>query len=174
MTIKTFPAKSLTLCVIIAIAAAGLAVASPFLDHYQKHLKTAGTFTVAVAEQMPDSDYGFKLTPAQMSFGQQIAHIANANMYFFSVLAGDKPADAKPASPGKADVVAFLKKSNEYCQKVLAGVTAEQLAKSYKTEDGEMTGAELIMLAFDHTTHHRAQAEMYLRAKGIKPTDYQF
>jgi uncharacterized damage-inducible protein DinB len=26
----------------------------------------------------------------------------------------------------------------------------------------------------DHTTHHRASAEMYLRAKGIKPTEYQF
>jgi uncharacterized damage-inducible protein DinB len=158
----------------VALGATTLAFTSPLLDHYQKHLKTAGDFTLAVAEQMPDADYDFKLTSAQMSFSQQIAHIANANMYFFSFLAGDKPSDAKPASPSKSDVVAFLKKSNDYCQKVLAGVTAEQLAKSYKTEDGEMTGAELIMLSFDHTTHHRAQAEMYLRSKGIKPTDYRF
>jgi len=27
---------------------------------------------------------------------------------------------------------------------------------------------------FTHTAHHRAQAEVYLRVKGIKPPDYQF
>jgi uncharacterized damage-inducible protein DinB len=170
----TFRSKSCAWYAVVALGAATLAFASPTLDYYQKHFKTSGDFTVAVADQMPDADYGFKLTPAQMSFGQQIEHIANANMYFFSVLAGDKPSNAKPASSNKADVIAFLKKSNDYCQKVLAGVTAEQLAKSYKSEDGEMTGTELIMLSLDHTTHHRAQAEMYLRAKGIKPTDYRF
>jgi len=37
-----------------------------------------------------------------------------------------------------------------------------------------MTGLEVLMFALDHTTHHRASAEMYLRAKGIKPTDYEF
>jgi uncharacterized damage-inducible protein DinB len=169
-----FRMKNFVICTTLALGTAAVLLGSPMLEHYQKHLKTAGDFTVAVAEQMPESDYGFKLTPAQMSFSQQIAHIANANMYFFSVLAGEKPADAKPASQNKADVIAFLKQSNEYCQKVLAHVTADQLAKSYKTEDGEMTGTELIMLSFDHTTHHRAQAEMYLRAKGIKPTDYKF
>ena len=32
-----------------------------------------------------------------------------------------------------------------------------------------MTGLELLMMMFDHTTHHRASSEMYLRAKGITP-----
>jgi len=30
------------------------------------------------------------------------------------------------------------------------------------------------MFLMDHTTHHRASAEMYLRAKGIAPAEYQF
>jgi len=29
-------------------------------------------------------------------------------------------------------------------------------------------------LAVDHTAHHRGQCIVYLRMKGIKPTDYQF
>ena len=37
-----------------------------------------------------------------------------------------------------------------------------------------MTGLEVLMLVLDHTTHHRASAEMYLRAKGITPAEYQF
>lgn len=170
----TFRMKNLAVSAALLLGMAAGVLGSPLLELYQKHLKTAGDFTIAVAEQMPNADYGYKLTPAQMSFAEQLTHIANANMYFYSVLAGEKPSDAKPASLNKADVIAFLKKSNEYCQKVLAGATADQLAKSYKIEDGEMTGTEILMLSFDHTTHHRAQAEMYLRSKGIKPTEYKF
>ena len=39
---------------------------------------------------------------------------------------------------------------------------------------GTMTGVEVVMFMLDHTTHHRASAEMYLRAKGITPTEYEF
>jgi uncharacterized damage-inducible protein DinB len=37
-----------------------------------------------------------------------------------------------------------------------------------------MSGHEVLMLAWDHTTHHRGQLIVYLRLKGIKPTDYKF
>jgi hypothetical protein len=37
-----------------------------------------------------------------------------------------------------------------------------------------MRGLELVMALLDHTTHRRASAEMYLRAKGITPVEYQF
>jgi uncharacterized damage-inducible protein DinB len=30
------------------------------------------------------------------------------------------------------------------------------------------------MAMLNHNTHHRASAEMYLRVKGITPTEYQF
>jgi uncharacterized damage-inducible protein DinB len=37
-----------------------------------------------------------------------------------------------------------------------------------------MTGSDMLLGVLDHTTHHRASAEMYLRAKGITPVEYQF
>lgn len=48
------------------------------------------------------------------------------------------------------------------------------ISRTYSAFGGSMTGLELLMFAMDHTTHHRASAEMYLRARGIKPPDYQF
>ena len=138
------------------------------------HLKKSQAFTIKVAAQMPEADYGFKLTPAQMSFAEQMAHIANANYYFYGTLAGEKPANPKPASMSKADVIAFLNKSFEYAEGVLSKATPEQLAKMYSAEGTQMSGLELVMLGFDHTTHHRAQTEMYLRVKGITPTEYTF
>jgi uncharacterized damage-inducible protein DinB len=37
-----------------------------------------------------------------------------------------------------------------------------------------MEGFEVLLLATDHTAHHRGQCIVYLRAKGIKPVDYDF
>jgi uncharacterized damage-inducible protein DinB len=48
------------------------------------------------------------------------------------------------------------------------------LDKSYAVEDGQMRGWDVVMLSLDHSTHHRAQCEMYLRVKGITPTQYEF
>jgi uncharacterized damage-inducible protein DinB len=37
-----------------------------------------------------------------------------------------------------------------------------------------MTGFEWLWAYFTHTAHHRGQAEVYLRLRGIKPPDYRF
>jgi uncharacterized damage-inducible protein DinB len=166
--------KKLIAILVLAAGASILMADDNFAALMAKHVKTSGEFTVAVAEQMPDADYGYKLTPPQMSFAEQVVHIADSNGYFCSTLAGGKPSLGKPASMNKADVIAFLKKSNDYCQQIVGKATGAQLAKSYKAEDGEMTGTELISFLLDHTTHHRAQMEMYLRSKGITPTQYRY
>ncbi len=37
-----------------------------------------------------------------------------------------------------------------------------------------LTGSEYLWAYFTHTAHHRGQAEVYLRLKGVKPPDYDF
>jgi len=143
-------------------------------DTIVKHLKTSKEFTVKVAEAMPEADYDFKLSAPQMSFGQQMVHLSQAFEYFTSALAGQKPNPAKPASAKKADVVAFVKTSFDNVIARVSGLSHEQLMKTYKSEEGEMTGLDMLLGLLDHTTHHRASAEMYLRAKGITPPEYQF
>ena len=139
-----------------------------------KHLQTSRDFTLKVADQMPESDYGFKLTAPQMSFGEQMVHLSQASEYFLASLFGEKPNPGKPASMSKGDVIAFVKKSFDTSIERVSKLTAEQISKSYKTDVGTMTGLDMLLGLLDHTTHHRASAEMYLRAKGITPAEYQF
>jgi uncharacterized damage-inducible protein DinB len=139
-----------------------------------KHLKTSRDFTLKIAEQMPESDYDFKLTPPQMSFAEQLVHLSQSSEYFLSPILGTKPNPAKPASMKKADVLAFVKTSLDSAIDKVSKLTPEQLAKTYKSDEGTMTGLDLLLGLLDHTTHHRASAEMYLRAKGITPAEYQF
>jgi uncharacterized damage-inducible protein DinB len=139
-----------------------------------KHLKTSRDFTLKVADQMPEADYGFKLTPPQMSFAEQIVHLAQEQAGFLEVLSNDKPNPAKPASMKKSDVIVFVRQSFDATIAKVSKLTPAQLAKTYNSGEGMMTGLELVMFLMDHTTHHRASAEMYLRAKGITPAEYQF
>ena len=139
-----------------------------------KHLKTSRDFTLKVADQMPDADYGFKLTPPQMSFAEQMAHLAEEQAGFLSVFSTDKPNPGKPASMNKKDVLAYVRQSFDKSIDTVSKLTPAQLSKTYSGGEGTMTGLEVLMILMDHTTHHRASAEMYLRAKGITPAEYQF
>ena len=141
---------------------------------FLKHLKTSRDFTLKVADQMPAASYDFKLTPPQMSFAEQMVHLAASLSVFTSPFSGQEPKPAKPASMSKKDVIAFMTKSFDAAIDQVAKLTREQLSKTYKSEEGSLTGLELLMAMLDHNTHHRASAEMYLRAKGITPTEYQF
>lgn len=139
-----------------------------------KHLKTSRDFTLKVADQMPESDYAFKLTPPQMSFAEQIVHLTQALDEYIAPFSGQKPNPAKPASMSTKDVMAFVRKSFDDAIAKVSKLTPAQLSKTYASEEGNMTGLELLMGMLDHTTHHRASAEMYLRAKGITPVEYEF
>jgi uncharacterized damage-inducible protein DinB len=139
-----------------------------------KHLKISRDFTLKVAAQMPESTYDFKLTPPQMSFAEQMVHLSQSMSVFISPFSGGGPSPAKPASMNKKDVIAFMGTSFDAAIAQVSKLTPEQLSKTYKSEEGSMTGLELLMAMLDHNTHHRASAEMYLRAKGITPTEYQF
>jgi uncharacterized damage-inducible protein DinB len=139
-----------------------------------KHLKTSQDFTLKVADQMPDADYAFKLTPPQMSFAEQMVHLAQVLDVFTTPFSGQKPNPAKPASMSKKDVIAFVRKSFDDAIAKISKLTPGQLSKTYASEEGNMTGLELLMGMLDHTTHHRASAEMYIRAKGITPVEYEF
>jgi uncharacterized damage-inducible protein DinB len=139
-----------------------------------KHLTTSRDFTLKVAEQMPEADYAFKLTPPQMSFAEQMAHLAEDQANLLAPFVNERPKPAKPASMSKKDVIAFVRQSFDQSIATVSKLTPEQIAKSYQGFGPPMTGLELLMFVLDHTTHHRASAEMYLRAKGITPAEYQF
>lgn len=159
---------------------AGAALAAPALAQEgvpQKlidHWKTSKKYVLALADQMPAGDYGFKPNPDEMSFGQQMAHIATANAFFFATLSGQKSPIAKPANYDKATVTKTLSDSYDFAIAALQGLDPARLHQTSDMEGGKMEGFEVLLLATDHTAHHRGQCIVYLRAKGIKPVDYDF
>lgn len=170
---RLIPNRLAPILCVLAIASSH-AFAQDIKATYLKHLKTSKEFTLKVAGQMPEATYDFKLTPPQMSFAEQMVHLSGSLDFFLSSISGEKPKNAKPASMKKADVIAFVTKSFDDAIDRVSKLSPDSFSKTYKGEEGQMTGLEILMMMMDHTTHHRASAEMYLRAKGITPTEYEF
>ena len=164
----------LILLPVLALFAIPAMAQNSFKADVVKHLTTSRDFTLKVADAMPAADYGFKLTPPQMSFAGQMIHLSQGLTYFLASFSGQKPNPGKPKSESKEDVMAFVRQSFDDAIATVGKLTPEQLAKTYTSEEGNASGNELLMGMLDHTTHHRASAEMYLRAKGITPPEYQF
>ena len=138
------------------------------------HWKTSKKYVIALAEDVPAADYTFKPNADEMTFGQQMAHIAGANAFFFSTLSGQKDPIAKPDKFDKESVLKLLNQSYDFSIAALQYLELEKLHQTFDSPAGKMSGLELLLLATDHTAHHRGQCIVYLRAKGIKPTDFRF
>jgi uncharacterized damage-inducible protein DinB len=174
-------AKLLT---ILALAANALAQTT-VKDALAKHWKTSGEFTIAVAQTMPAESYTFRPNPEEMSFGQLMAHIAGVNLNACSNASGlTKPTLAPKIAewskdPQKVEVdrdtaLQFLSDSFDFCNKAVAAMTPERMDTVVGPPARNLTGFEWLWAYFTHTAHHRGQAEVYLRVKGIKPPGYKF
>jgi uncharacterized damage-inducible protein DinB len=139
-------------------------------------------FTLDVASAMPAEDYRFKPSAEEMTFGEQMLHIAVSNVYRFHEITGIPSPFAidpsKPLAPDKANVLKVLAQSFDYVIDALPRITPEQLQHTWHIPSwkgrNDPDGRAMIMNMFVHTAHHQAQCDVYLRAKGIKPPDYTF
>ena len=154
-------------------------------DAMAKHWKTSGEFTIAVANAMPADGYTFRPNPEEMSYGQLMAHIAGVNLNACSNASGlTKPAqtpkiaewakDPQKVEVDKDTAVQFLNDSFDFCNKAVAAMTPERMDTVVGPPNRNLTGYEWLWAYFTHTAHHRGQAEVYLRVKGIKPPGYKF
>jgi uncharacterized damage-inducible protein DinB len=162
------------LAVLAVIAIPALCADDTLVPKLVKHWQTSKAYTLAIADQMPEDGYASKPNPDEMTFAEQVAHIAGANAFFFSKVAGTASPIGKPEKLDKASVVKMLNDSYDYAIKTVGALTPEQLSKEIELDGMKLNGLEAVMFAADHTAHHRGQLVVYLRVKGIKPADYRF
>ncbi len=103
------------------------------------------------------------------TFGQMVAHVAQANYYFFGTLGGVKPdVDMKAIGnlTSKDDTVKALAASFAYAHKQLATLTA---ANAFASVKDDQTKASMAAFGIAHMCDHYGQLVEYLRMNGIVP-----
>jgi uncharacterized damage-inducible protein DinB len=139
---------------------------------YAKHFGALGDLSVAVAQAMPVEEYAFRPDPPSMTFGELMTHIAQTN-YQFCYGLKDAQAPNMQLPTEKDAIVKSLADSFSYCSGVISGLTDEQLSSVHPSPDGKLSGRESLLAMYIHVAHHRGQAEIYLRDKGIAPPNYK-
>ncbi len=134
---------------------------------------------LGVAEAMPEDKYSFIPTTGKFddarTFGEQVKHVACAQIAFFNEFEGKKPPDdcekgGHDPAKTKAELIKYLKDSFDYSNRVVATLTAQNaLDRVEGRYAGPNTKLGISVIAVWHITDHYGQIVEYLRLNGIVP-----
>lgn len=163
-------ALSLALCSLAAPAAAQ-APGSPVADALRASAETQGRNLVAAAEVMPADKYGYKPTPAQMSFGVVIGHLIQGNDVLCSKISGAAAPKRTELAKGaaKTELVARLRETFAFCQSTLATVDDAKLDSKVQLFGDPVTKAKAMFVTAEDWADHYSQLANYLRLSGLLP-----
>ncbi|MEP6948923.1 MAG: DinB family protein [Ginsengibacter sp.] len=134
----------------------------------------AKIYALKMAELMPEEFYDFKPVPEEMSFKQQLLHIADniewlTSSYLFVPM---KKTIDDSVVKDKVSVIKILSDAYEMGTSAHHNLSNKQLDEIVPFFAGPMSRRQILILLHDHQTHHIGQIIVYLRLKGIKPPDY--
>jgi len=148
--------------------------------------RTVRKNTLQVAEDIPESKYGFVAAPEVRSVGRMLTHIAIATRIsldidktkhlttlvgydFFGLLDRFNAEEAKTRSKG--EILDLLRTEGDQFAAWLETLTPEFLAERVTEPDGKASKSrfERLLGAKEHEMHHRAQLMLIERQLGIVP-----
>jgi uncharacterized damage-inducible protein DinB len=125
---------------------------------------------------MPDEHFGFRPTPEEWTFSRQLAHIADGSLLIAAPRHGDKPVyvGAPPRQLTRTELKKHLEHSYDYVTQAFQHLPNDAAGEQRVDFLGgePMLKRDLCYRLLDHVAHHRGQAIVYLRLKGITPPDY--
>ena len=129
-------------------------------------------YVTQAAEDMPEAKYGFKPTPDVRSFGELIAHVAGSQYMFCAAATGDSARAEddieKKKMTGKAELVAAMRASNEYCARAYHQ-TDDASAAKVKLYGQEQTRLYALMINATHDAEHYGNIVTYMRLNNMVP-----
>ena len=133
-------------------------------EHFLNTIQNSETYTIAVAEAMPENKYNSKPVSSVWNFGELMNHIAYGITWWTDnyIKKEETPWSPREVKATRKEAIANLKQAYDYLRSSLnkGAVTDEKTNGLYST--------------LDHVTHHRGQATTYLLVNGITPPEYSY
>ena len=127
------------------------------------------------ANQMPETEYGFRPTPQVRTFGQILAHIAGTNYVFCSAAKGERSPhtedEFEKTATTKAAIVKALNESLAYCDAAYDTLTDAAAVQVVTLPFDGGQGIRVLPL-MENTTHlneHYGNLITYFRIRGMVP-----
>ena len=177
---------------IVAMLLTAVAVVIPFKASGQtptipaellKDWQAQKTTMMKIADAMPAEKFGYRSTPPQRSYGEQILHVAGANVWLMGILKADvaPPFEANPRdlqtfglggkTTDKAAILKALSDAFDYGEAVMKKLSPAAMTEVVQGPPwiGQATRAKMVWYTMGHTQDIYGQMAVYLRLNGLVP-----
>ncbi len=146
-----------------------LSISCDLIDNWER----AKIFTRQYLEAMPEEHYDFRPTPEILPFAHEFLHVACVNYRYAAMIAGGNDCDNyddvynNPNLQTKNSIIDFVMNSYDA---MIDRLTKESDLSQPTYYYGWSCSKECLSIkGFEHQSHHRGKAAVYLRLKGITP-----
>jgi uncharacterized damage-inducible protein DinB len=172
--------KRLLLLLVLAVSAPALAQnspapANPGVAAIRNMWEGQSGYLLRAAEQMPDSGYAFRPVATVRTFGQLIGHVAGSQNAFCAAALGEAERsedEIEKSMTTKAQLVAALRASSEYCRRAYAQTDAAA-AQTITLFGEKQTRMWALALNATHDGEHYGNIVTYFRIRGMVPPSSQ-
>jgi DinB family protein len=149
---------------------AGLyAQSNPFSTEVKANYNNTKTNLMKAAEKVSEADYDFKATPDVRTYGQLVGHVADTQMALCGVAKGEQKRGGAGEMTSKADLVAALKASFDYCDSAYDALNDADGAQTVKMFGRDRTKLGVLDFNVIHDNEMYGTMAVYMRLKGIVP-----
>ncbi|HQX83698.1 MAG TPA: DinB family protein [Vicinamibacterales bacterium] len=170
---KSIVATCAVLTAVLAITVSRPAAQGPSIQaELLKDLTNQKEQMGKIADAMPEDKFGFKSTPAQRSYGEQIMHVAGANVMILKTLgAKATPPTMNPKATAKAEILKALADSYDFGIASVKEQTDQTMMQAVQGPGflGSSTRTRITYFVLNHAMDIYGQMAVYLRLNGIVP-----
>jgi hypothetical protein len=121
------------------------------------------------ADRVSDADYNFKPEGEPRTFGQLIGHIADVQLALCGAAKGEQKRGEGASKTSKADLVAVLKDSFDYCDPIYNSLTDASGVEMIKMFGRDHTRFGALSFNVQHNNEVYGSIAVYMRLRGMVP-----
>jgi hypothetical protein len=161
--------RSILFVAVLGCAFVLQAADNPLSAELRQNYEQRKAVLLAEADRMADADYSFKATPEVGTFGSRVAHVADAHILICSAVKGETKKPETAGKTSKADLVAALKASFDYCDGAYGSLTDATATEPVKIFGQPQTKLSALWGNLAHDGEMYGYMAVYLRLKGLVP-----
>ena len=142
---------------------------TPIVEEAKQAYNRIKDYHLRMAEKVPAEYYDFQPVPEIRTFGQLVAHVADAKARTCAALLGQENQIDAGSKSTKADLIAVLKETFVLCDAAYEALTPANLTEKIQMGRREATRLGALTGSTIHDNHEYGYMAVYLRLKGIVP-----
>ena len=122
------------------------------------------------ADAMPESKYSYRPTKDVRSFGEIVTHVADISYILCSNVKGEATPATATAKGSKTEIIAYLKGSFDYCDRVYSGFTDAHLNDPADFWGHKTNKMFILTQVGNHDALHYGNLVTYMRLNDLVPS----